>query len=130
MSSPTPSPTDNLADVPTAEQYKEAFLESRPAMKGKKYLDMLRANYRADDHTVTAAELANAVDFETFSAANLRYGTYAKVLCKALNRTPKYPIAILVTFSPGEQPGAEFVRWTMLPQVTAALEDLGWVGRV
>jgi hypothetical protein len=44
-----------------------------------------------------------------------------------LNRTPTFPVAILVTFEQGEEPGLEFTRWTMIPQVAAALEDMGWV---
>ena len=89
---------------------------------------MLRAHYRAKDRTITAGDLARApnVDLANFNAANLTYGTYAKALCEYFKRDPKFKIAILVTFSAG-QPGDEFVQWTMLPQVAAALEDLGWV---
>jgi hypothetical protein len=124
-----PSHADNLPDVPTPEEYKAALLACRPAMKGKKYLEMLRANYRAPGHTVTAEELADAVDLPSYSAANLQYGNYAKELNKVLERTTKYHVALLVSFNAnGEPPGEnELVSWTMLPPLATALEELGWV---
>lgn len=121
----TPDPFD-LADVPTVDEYKRAFLACRAALAGKKYMEMLQAHYRAPDHTVTAAELAAAVGYADFSTANLQYGRYARELCGVLNRKPKIHVAILVRFT-GGQPNMENVRWTMLPQVVTALEELRWV---
>lgn len=120
-------PSD-LVDVPAVPEYVKAFLECREEMTPK-HLAMLRAHYHAPERTVTAGELARAVDFENFSAANLQYGTYARHLCDELGRSPEFHIAILLTFTVGEKPGEEFIRWTMLPQVAEALEQLGWVKR-
>lgn len=120
----------DLVDVPTVAEYRSAFLVCRPALKSRAgsslALEMLRANYYAPDHTLTAGELARAVGLADYSAANLRYGTYAKALCEALGRSPDINIAILVRFG-GGQPNSEFVQWIMLPEVAAALEALGWV---
>ncbi len=133
MTAETPTavaPTDNLADVPTVAEYKKAFLACRPALRSKGGsslpMDMLKVNYSAAGHCVMAADLADEVGLASFKAANLRYGTFAKALCKELNRTPKVNLAILVTFSNG-RPNEDTVQWTMLPQVVQALEELGWV---
>ncbi len=125
-----PVAADNLTDVPTSAAYKKALLACRGAKLTSKQLAMLKAHYGAPNHTVTAGELAGAVGYTSYSAANTQYGAYASELCSALKRTPKFQVAILATFSVGDHPGAEFVHWTMLPQVVAALEELRWVRRV
>jgi hypothetical protein len=107
----------DLIDVPSIEDYEKALKASKSALKsvdGKSLiLDMLRANYQAPNHTLTAGELAAKVDLVNFRAANLRYGNYAKELCKQLGRKPesraslmgKRPIwiAILLRFSGGKR---------------------------
>jgi hypothetical protein len=122
----------NLPDVPTVAEYKKALLACRPALRSKggfsMPMEMLKENYYAPQHTVTAGELALKVRLANFNAANLTYGLFAKALCKEIHRMPQFQIAILVTFS-GGQPGDEFVQWTMLPQVATALEELRWVKR-
>ena len=122
----------DLADVPTVAEYKSAFLACRPALKSERGwswpLEMLKANYYAPEHTTTSASIARTVGLASYSAANLRYGTYSKALCAELGRDPKFKVAILVKFT-GGAPNSEDVRWTMLPQVVQALEELGWVRR-
>jgi hypothetical protein len=124
--------TDNvhLADVPTVAEYKTAFLACRPALRRKNGWsvpeELLKANYHAPDHTITATELAERVGLANFKAANLAYGAFAKALAAALNRRPKFNLAILVSFTEA-RPDGEHIRLTMLPQVVAAIEELGWV---
>jgi hypothetical protein len=133
MSEPQADPF-NLADVPSVAEYKAAFLACRDSGVMKSMggfslpLEMLRANYHAPERTLTAGELAAhpRVDLASYKSANLKYGTYAKALCKQLNRKPKVQISILVKFS-GGAPTDEFVNWTLLPEAAAALEALGWV---
>lgn len=123
---PTPTP-DEHNQPPGVAAYKAAFLACRTVWADLD-LPMLEAHYRAPDHTLTAGELAAAVGLPSYSAANLRYGIYAGHLCKALGRKPEFNIEILVSFS-GGVPGSEFIRWTMHPEVVAALEELRWVRR-
>lgn len=122
---------DDLKDVPSVAEYKRAFLACKSAVRvgDGKPLAMLKANYRAPEHTVTAGELAESVNLASFGEANLVYGTYAKALCNHLGRHPKFNVAILVRFSGGQPTaeGDEFIRWTLLPPVVQALEELGWV---
>lgn len=122
---PDPDPFD-LTDIPSVADYKRAFLACRGALVGKKYLELLQAHYQAPEHSITAGELAEAVGYPSFNTANLQYGRYARELCEELKRDPKIHVAILATFSGGAQK-TEDIRWTMLPQVVAALEALRWV---
>jgi len=117
---------ENLVDVPTVEEYKAAFLDCRRELT-EKQMEMLRQNYYALEHTVTAGDLARLVGFANFNAANMQYGTYAGHLCVALGRKPPTTkVAILVRFS-GKDLRDENVRWTLHPQVVQALEELRWV---
>lgn len=122
-----PDPAD-LTDVPSAADYKRAFLATRAALSGKKFLEILQAHYRAPDHSISAGDLAEAVGLQDYNAVNLQYGKYSRALCEALNREPKIPLAILMTFGGGSQKSDE-IRYTLLPQVVAALEELRWVQR-
>jgi hypothetical protein len=122
-----PSAVDNLVDVPPVPAYRAAFLACRGKLMTEKQLALLKATYNAPNHTITPTELAAQVGFQTYSAVNLQYGKYAANLCNALRVTPRFQLAVLVTFSPGEEPGDEFMRWTMVPNAARALEQLGWV---
>jgi hypothetical protein len=122
-----PSASDNLADLPSVSAYKAAFLKCRGPGLTEMQLKMLKFHYHATAHTVTAGQLAEGVGYPSYSTANLQYGTYAGRLCTALGRNPAFQVAILARFSDGDQPGMEFVKWTMHPEVVAALEQLGWV---
>jgi hypothetical protein len=119
---------ENLEDVPAVSEYKAAFLACRGRLLTDKQLAMLKQNYYAPDHTAAAGDIARAVGFSTFSAANLQYGKYAAHLCAALKRKPPGSnLAILVRFSGGDRTNDENIKWTLLPEVVQALEELGWV---
>ena len=122
--------TFDLNEVPTVAEYKAAFLACKSALKSKAGqslpLDLVRTHYLSPNHTVTAAELAQKVGLANARAANLHYGNFAKALGAQLGRKPKFPISIFVKFTEG-QPGEETTKWTLLPQVVQALEELSWV---
>jgi hypothetical protein len=124
-----PTAADNLVDVPAVPAYRAAFLACRGKLMTEKQLALLKSNYNAPHHTITPAALAAQVGFQTYSAANLQYGKYAAQLCSALRVTPRFQLSVLVTFAPGEQPGDEFMHWTMVENAARALEQLGWVKR-
>lgn len=120
----------------TPEEYKEALKRCRPLLRGTKYLDLLRAHYRAPDHTITAGELAEAVGYAGWTAANLQYGRFAGAIAEKLGyrrgqlegvgvaNTPD--VAVLVAFG-GGGPIGEHITWRLLPPVVRALEDMRWV---
>ena len=123
------------ADVPTVDAYKAAFLATRAALRSDKgrstVREILSAHYHAPEHTITPWELADHpnVALASHSTVNMQYGKYAKALCQHFKLEPKFALAVLLTFS-GGSPGEETVKWTMLPNVVSALEDLGWVKMV
>ena len=126
----------NLREAHTPEEYKRALLASRHLLSGTKYLAMLKANYAAPLHTISAEQMALAVGYASWSSANLQYGKYASAIAEALGHprgtlesvsgavTPD--IAILVSFSGGVVTG-KTVTWQLLPAVVQALEEMRWV---
>lgn len=129
----------NLKTKHSVEEYKTALKACRPIMQGTKYLAMLQAHYMAPDHELTASQLAEAVGYASWSAANTRYGAFAGAVAEALGHargklegvgvevTPD--VAVLVAFdgSAGATKGSD-VSWQLLPAVVQALEEMtGWV---
>jgi 5-methylcytosine-specific restriction protein A len=116
--------------VPSADRFSAA-LRRLSGDVPENYLLMLKAHYRAPDRTITATELARAVGYKTYAAANLHYGTLAARLATELEQSTGEFIGLklLVSFvMPGEQGNAE-IMWVMRPEVAEALETLGWVRR-
>ena len=89
---------------------------------------MLRAHYSAPDRSVTARQLAAAVGLSNFNAANLHYGKLGRLLFSVLGKPAGadnvFMLAELVP--PGERSNDEWL-WIMRPQVTQALQLLGFV---
>lgn len=129
----------DLIEVPSVEDYEKALKASKHALKStggrSLILEMLRENYQAPGHTISAAELAEKMGLANYKAANLRYGNYCKELCKQMGRTPDVKaggkrtiwLAILVKFSGGEAGTSpdqdESVEMTLRPEVVKALEN-------
>ncbi len=65
--------------VSTKDAYQKALLRLRDEKRflNTQFLALLRAQYAAPAHTITATELARAVRYENYNAANLHYGTLA-----------------------------------------------------
>ncbi len=118
--------TKFLPVIPSVEEYKTALLAVRGEMTDK-HLKMLRAHFRASDHTITARKMAEAVGFPNYNAANLQYGTFGRLLCVRLRRRLKYHVAILADFEGGDPGSDPELHWVMLPQLVQALTELGWV---
>ena len=123
---------DDLTNVPGFAEYIQAFRAARDAGALKSsdgrslVFEMLRANYQAPNHTVTATELAELTNLPSYKQVRLRYGKFAKDLATRLGRDPKVKVATLLRFS-GGTPGKktdqdETIKWTLLPEVVQALE--------
>jgi len=81
FSDPTP--------IATPEQFETALLAVRDKWAiTPKQMAMLRAHDRAPDHTISTVQLAQDVDFPSYSAANLHYGTFARRVAEALRYRP------------------------------------------
>ncbi len=111
----------------TADDYVSAFNK----LKIETYhLRMLQANYNASNRTLTATELAKAVGYEDYGAANLHYGKLGHRVGMLLGwePLPKYKLEVLVDFKKPDQEHQEW-RWVLKPKVAEAMERLGWVNR-
>lgn len=111
----------------TADDYVSAFNK----LKIETYhLRMLQANYNAPNRTLTATELAKAVGYEDYGAANLHYGRLGHQVGTLLGwePLPKYKLEVLVDFKKPDQECQEW-RWILKPKVAEAMERLGWVNR-
>lgn len=73
--------------IATKNEYRQALLKGLRDgghLRTTKYLDLLKAQYAAENHTSTATRMAEAVGYENYNAANLQYGTMAKIIADAM----------------------------------------------
>lgn len=123
------------APIATVEQFKAALKAVKNGDWPESHLEMLRAQFAAPDHTITATKLAKAAKFHNYNGANLQYGTMASHFARELGYTP-----VVAkngdpnwwhTLSTGRA-GSEFTddgefEFIMRPELAAALRELKWV---
>ena len=121
--------------VGTAEQFKKALLAVRDKNLPPSHLAMLRAQCRAPNATMTATQLAAAVDYENYNAANLQYGTLAFNVASVLGFVPEIQRADgspcwWTTLSYSNENNAEentgHFQFIMRPELIAALREMRW----
>lgn len=122
--------------VATKEAYQQALLKLRDKsrFRNTKYLDLLRIQYSAPEHTVTATKLAQAAGYENYNAANLQYGSLAHEVAEILNYEPPKrkngePMWFW-TLSSGSDQGLDedgHYEFVMRPELVEALQNMKWV---
>ena len=128
---------EGLAFKPTMEVYRRALREMAADghFESNQYRTMLKAQYDADSHIITATRLAEAAGYINYNAANLHYGTLGRMLPVYLGYLPpKRPdetrmwwqtLSLGNAASEGTLDGHfEFV---MRPELANALKALRWV---
>ena len=80
----------------TSEDYVAALKRVEPT---DSQWEMLRIHLAAPDHIITARQLAFALGFANWSAANLHYGKFAGKLCKEMCVSLNTNLWVLVEFS-------------------------------
>ena len=113
--------------MPTESQYQQAIVKVI-ARAPASYRRMLEANFGAKEHTVSPHQLALAAGFKHLSAVNLHYGRLAALVGEELRYRPKKLSLqhqtcwtfVLADWSASKR------AWVLLPEVVAALENLGW----
>jgi hypothetical protein len=62
-------------------------------------IKMLKSNYEAYGHNITATELSKKMNFLNYNAANLHYGTLGRLIGERLGikKLPEQTVGILVT---------------------------------
>ena len=133
-----PSPGRDGPDagpIATTEEFKAALLATRDWIGiSPTQLQMLQAQCRAPDATISAAQLAEQLKFKNFAAARLQYGTLARAVAEKLGYAPpqkgKGPVRWWCALSIG-QDGYEDTangqfKWVMRPELVAALRAMKW----
>ncbi len=108
------------APMPSVNEYRSAFIHLNCIPNS--YVAMLRAHQNAPNQDITATQLAQAVGYQNFNAANLHYGKLGRYLGEIMGLNPEMMVSVLVTF---EYDGYEW-HWLMRPQVLQALSQLQW----
>ena len=117
-----------LPAVPSVAKYKVAFLQIRANFTSG-HVSMLKAQYDALGHTLTARELASAAGYKNFNAANLQYGKIGNMLREVLNYWDNSGQASYV-LSWFLQPNDAGKEWSIVmhKEVSQALQELNWFG--
>lgn len=89
---------------------------------------MLVAHLNAEEHRITATELARAAGYVGYEAANLQYGKLARRVCEALHVAPPVgnsgePTFTYVLATSMKMPNQDWV-WTLHEVVVEALQTL------
>jgi hypothetical protein len=121
--------------IATADEFKAALLATRDWIGiSPTQLQMLQAQCRAPEATITAAQLADQLRFKNFAAARLQYGTLARAVADKLGYAPpqkgKGPVrwwfALSVGLDKHEDSGDGEFKWIMRPELVAALRAMKW----
>ncbi len=103
----------------TRNEYVQALAAVNPSAQ---QVEMLRIHLSAPGKSLTARQLARAIGFSNWNAANLQYGTFAGKLCKELHLEPEQNLHVIATFL--KQPDEEW-QWQLRPEFVAALVEFG-----
>lgn len=112
------------ARAPTADDFLRALREIGPLHEN--HVAILRHHAQAPDHTMTMAEIAAAVGYNGYKAANLQYGLLAARIGSALNQ-PGARIGLLVEFTAPNSHGNPHWELTMRPELAQAVADMVWI---
>jgi hypothetical protein len=77
--------------MPTSEDFQRAFVLLQADTSTPKVANgfaMLKANYRSPGKTISAARLAQAAGYQSFSTANEQYGSFAHKVADILSYEP------------------------------------------
>jgi hypothetical protein len=119
------------------QQYIGALLKIRDSgrLKNSKFLQMLQAQYSMTNHTITATQLARAVGFKNYNAANLQYGSLGHEVSNYIGYEPPRrnngePVWFWV-LSSGNEAASDTMdshyEFVMRPELVCALETMKWV---
>ena len=110
--------------VPSVKDYVSAFRKIENELKPNQF-KMLEKHYNCNCHITTATDLAFAMDYKNFNAANMQYGKLGSMVSNALG-LGHLGVITLVLMLPPSDANSEWL-WVMRDNVAEALEKLGWV---
>ncbi|SHO56981.1 hypothetical protein [Vibrio quintilis] len=121
---------------------KEDFIKALISLRDKSrfcdttsYLEMLRAQAKSDNQTITSTKLAEALGFPNYNTANLKYGLLGHELADALNfkphsrkdGTPVWFWSISTGNAASEETLDGHYEFVMRPELYEALLEIRWV---
>ena len=121
--------------IATSEEFKAALLATRDWMGiSPTQLQMLQTQCRAQESTITAAQIKEQLGFKSVAAARLAYGTFTRAVAEKLGYAPprvgKTPVRWWFALSfgrPGlDDQGSADYEWIMRPELAAALRSMKW----
>lgn len=120
----------NPTPIATVEQFKVALRAAHISDTG---LLMLRTQYGAQKHAISAAQLARDFHWASHGVANLHYGRLAHRIAEALGHQPgPFPDGnphrwrTLSYWNEASEIGEGKEQWIMRPELAQAIQELGW----
>lgn len=120
---------DPRTALPSPARYVQALtmLESRISDRQR---ELLVRHYLCPRHVATTSKLAQKIGAKNFRTINLLYGRLGTLLREELDYMgPGQKSAVVASFSRTGGPKRNEWKWFMHKEVSAALEQLGWVPR-
>lgn len=116
----------------TPEQYISALQNLLPSESKKiqNGFKMLKANYRAENMTISATKLAKAGGYNSYQIGNEQYGSFAHKISDLLDVKPEGGNSDIVTWTfiicndYGEKDKNGHFQWTLKPEVAEAIEKM------
>jgi len=122
--------------IATIEEFKAALLARRDWNGiSPLQLQMLQAQCRAPECTISAVQIAEQLKLKSTAAARLQYATFARAVAEKLGYAPphwgKGAPSWWFTLSTGRPAGDDAsteapVEWVMRPELVAALRAMKW----
>jgi predicted HNH restriction endonuclease len=108
--------TDNeKIDNLSVEDFVKAFEAIKPTQR---QWQMLNAHVSRPNYDISASEMAEAMGYQSFEAANSQYGTFARKFCEHFGLVLKTNLLVLVEFYKSQS--NEFI-WVLRPSVIRAI---------
>jgi|SRR5689334_1471667 len=120
--------------IATVEQFKAALLATRDWHGiSPMQLQMLQAQCRAPECTISASQMAAQLKLKTFSVARQQYGAFARAIAESLGYAPPQKGKgapswwfTLSTSRADADSGDDQLFWIMRPELVAALRAMKW----
>jgi hypothetical protein len=124
----------DAAPIATTDQFKAALLATRDwSGIAPMQLQMLQAQCRAPDSTISPLLMAQQLGFKSFAAARLHYGTFARSVADRLGYMPPQKGKgtpcwwfTLSTVRDAPDEGDGRFEWVMRPELVVALRAMKW----
>jgi hypothetical protein len=124
---------NDTAPIASIDEFKAALLATRDRHGiSPLQLQMLQAQCRAPESTISASQIAEQLRLKNLAAARLHYGAFARAVAEKLGYAPpcrsKGAPCWWFTLSTGRNAEASDgqLQWTMRPELVAALRAMKW----